>query len=51
MDYLRDLRLTIRYLLKRPGYSSAVIAILALAIAATSGIFSAVHAVLLAPSR
>ena len=50
MDYFRDLRLTIRYLLKRPGYSAAVVAILALAIAATSSIFSAVHAVLLAPS-
>jgi predicted permease len=49
MDYLRDVSLTIRYLLKRPGYASAVVAILALAIAATSGIFSAVHAVLLAP--
>jgi putative ABC transport system permease protein len=49
MDYFNDLRLTIRHLVRRWGYSSAIIAILALAIGATSGIFSAVHAVLLAP--
>src|SRR5688572_15065949 len=49
MDCVRDIRLTVRHLTEHAGYSSAVIAILALAIGATSGIFSAVYAVLLAP--
>src|SRR5687768_15364673 len=49
MDYLRDIRLTIRHLLRQPGYASAVVITLALAIGASSGIFSAVYAVLLKP--
>jgi putative ABC transport system permease protein len=41
--------LALRHLLKAPGYSLAAIVTLALAIGATTAIFSAVHAVLLNP--
>jgi putative ABC transport system permease protein len=49
MDHLRDIRLTLRHLLRQPGYALAVVITLALAIGASSGIFSAVYAVLLKP--
>jgi predicted permease len=50
MDLLRDVRLTFRDLVSQPGYASAAVVTLALAIGANSAIFSAVHAVLLKPS-
>ncbi len=50
MDLLRDVRLTVRDLVRQPGYSTAAVVTLALAIGANSAIFSAVHAVLLKPS-
>jgi putative ABC transport system permease protein len=46
---LRDLRVTLRLLVKAPGYTVAAIVTLALAIGATSAIFGAVYAVLLRP--
>jgi putative ABC transport system permease protein len=46
---LRDLRLTIRQLHGNPGYASACVITLALAIGASTAIFSAVHAILLNP--
>ena len=49
MELLRDIRLTGRHLIKQAGYSSAAVVVLALGIGATSGIFSAVHAILLRP--
>jgi hypothetical protein len=49
MDLLRDVRLTIHHLLKQPGYTSASIVTLALAIGANSAIFGAVHAILFKP--
>jgi putative ABC transport system permease protein len=49
MDLLRELRLTLRHLWNSPGYTAATVLTLALAIGATSAIFSAVHAVLLRP--
>ncbi len=49
MDRLREFRLSLRLLLKSPGYTAAVIFTLALVIGANSAIFSAVHAVLLNP--
>jgi putative ABC transport system permease protein len=48
-DMLRDVRLALRYLLKAPGYTLAVVVTLALAIGANSAIFSTVYAVLLKP--
>jgi putative ABC transport system permease protein len=50
MELLRDVRLTVRELLKWPGYTSAAVVTLALTIGANSAIFSAVHAVLLKSS-
>jgi putative ABC transport system permease protein len=44
-----DIRLTVRHLVSTPGYTTATVLTLALAIGATSAIFSAVHAVLLKP--
>jgi putative ABC transport system permease protein len=46
---MNDLRLTLRNLLKQPGYAVAVVVTLALAIGANSAIFSVVRAVLLRP--
>src|SRR5687767_3529580 len=46
---LRDLHLTLRSLLKQPGYAGAAVVTLALAIGANSAIFSAVYAVVLEP--
>jgi putative ABC transport system permease protein len=46
---LPDFRLALRYLLKTPVYTGAVVATLALAISANSAIFSIVHTVLLRP--
>lgn len=50
MDLLRNVRLTLRDLLKQPGYTSAAVVTLTLTIGANSAIFSVVHAVLLKPS-
>lgn len=49
MAFLRDLRFAARQLKAAPGYSLAAIATLALAIGASTAIFSAVYAVLLKP--
>jgi putative ABC transport system permease protein len=49
MDLLHDVRVTIRNLLEARGYTFAAVVTLALAMGATSAIFSAVHAVLLSP--
>jgi putative ABC transport system permease protein len=49
MTFLRDLRFAARQLRFAPGYSLAAIATLALAIGASTAIFSAVYAVLLKP--
>ena len=49
MDWLAELRLSLRLFLKSPGYAAAVILTLASVIGANSAIFSAVHAVLLNP--
>jgi putative ABC transport system permease protein len=49
MSLLTDLRLTLRHLRGRAGYALAAIATLALGVGATTAMFSAVYAVLLAP--
>ena len=46
---LTDLRFVFRQLAKAPGFTATVIVTLALGIAATTAIFSVVHAVLLRP--
>ena len=48
-EMFQDLRYGMRMLLNRPGFSAAVILVLALGIGATSAIFSVVNAVLLRP--
>jgi len=49
MEALRhDLRLALRSLAKTPGFTAMVLATLALGIGATTGVFSAMHAVLMA---
>ena len=50
MGLLKDVRLTVRDLLRQPAYAAPAVVTLALAIGANSAIFSAVHAVLLTPS-
>jgi predicted permease len=49
MSWLSDLRRTVRYLRTHPGYTLATVATLALGVGATTAMFSAVYAVLLAP--
>ena len=46
---LYDLRISIRQLLRKPGFTLAIIATLALGIGANSAIFSLINAVLLQP--
>lgn len=50
MAFLRDLRVAARQLAAAPGYSLAAVTTLALAIGASTAIFSAVYAVLVASS-
>ena len=46
-----DLRYALRLLRRSPGFSAAIIGVLALSIGATTAVWSVVHAVLLRPSR
>ena len=49
MNLLRDVRLVFRDLVRSPGYASATVLTLALAVGANRALFSAVYAVLLKP--
>ena len=49
MDFLRDLRLGFRLLLRAPGFAATAILTLALGIGATTALFTVVNAVLLEP--
>ncbi len=47
--FIQDFRYAIRALVKRPGYTASVVATLALAVGATTSVFSVVNGVLLRP--
>src|SRR5918995_3975064 len=49
MDFVRDLRLGFRLLLRAPGFALTAILTLALGIGATTALFTVVNAVLLEP--